>query len=452
MIEEKGLNIPEASLAAEPVRRTYFADTICHVIGYMGQISKNELKTMEGYRPGDIIGKTGIEREYEKFLKGEDGVNYIEVDAKGNEVGIFSPGRHPIPGNNVYLSIDIELQKVCARAMSEYQSGAVVAINPQNGRVLAYYSQPGFDPNHFSPCIKENMWVALSQDQSFPLFDRAGKGRYPPASVFKLVVAAAGIEKGLVTEHSYMDLPCEKSIYIGNKSYKCWKECGRLDLLDAVIQSCDIYFYQLGMLLGIENIATCSRIFELDKKTGIDLPEESEGLIPDEEWYNSHYGKKRWSRGVAANLAVGQGEILLTPLRMAIFISTIANGGIIYPPTLVDSIVSYNGKRVLTNTHHGKKVKLDGNTIAFLREAMLEVVQNQYGTGRTADIQGVKVAGKTGTAQNPRGKDHAWFAAFAPYDNPTIALVVFVENVGMGGEIAAPIARKILEYVFRERG
>jgi len=205
------------------------------------------------------------------------------------------------------------------------------------------------------------------------------------------------------------------------------------------------------MQLGIENIATYARVFELDKKTEIDLPEESKGLIPDEEWYDSHYGKKGWSHGVAANLAIGQGEILLTPLRMATFISTIANGGIIYPPILVDSVVSYNGKRVFTNTPHGKKVRLDGNTIAFLRKAVLEVVQNQYGTGQAARIQGVKVAGKTGTAQNPRGKDHAWFACFAPYDNPIIALAIFVENAGMGGEIAAPIARKLLRYVFQER-
>lgn len=451
MIEERRANIPGVDLVAEPVRRTYFADTLSHIMGYVGQISKEELKTMKEYTAGDIIGKTGIEKQYEKYLKGEDGANYLEVDAKGKEIGIFSPGRQPILGNNVYLSIDMELQKMCAKAMSEYKSGAVVAINPQNGRVLAYYSRPGFDPNYFSPCIKEDIWRKLSQDPNSPLFDRAGKGKYPPASVFKLVVTAAGIEKDLVAEHSYMDLSCKKGIPIGNKFYKCWKKHGRLDLLDAIIQSCDAYFYQLGMQLGIDNIATYARVFKLDKKTGIDLPEESEGLIPDEEWYNSHYGKKGWSRGVAANLSIGQGEILLTPLRMATFISTIANGGIIYPPTLVDSIVSYNGKRVFTNTHHGKKVKLDGNTIAFLREAMLEVVQNQYGTGRAAGIQEVKVAGKTGTAQNPRGKDHAWFACFAPYDNPTIALVIFVENAGMGGEIAAPTARKILRYVFQER-
>lgn len=451
MIEERRSETPNISLIAEPARRTYFADTICHIIGHIGQISKEELKTMETYRLGDIIGKTGIEKQYEKYLKGEDGVNYIEVDARGKEVGIFSRGKQPSPGNSIYLSIDMGLQRVCAKAMSEYQSGAVVAINPQNGRVLAYYSHPGFDPDLFSPCIKEDTWSELSRDPSFPLFDRAGKGRYPPASVFKLVVTAGGIEKGLVTEHSYMNLPCKKGVPIGNKFYKCWKKHGRLDLLNAVIHSCDVYFYQLGMQLGLENIATFSRIFALDKKTGIDIPDESEGLIPDEEWYNSHYGKKGWSQGVVANLAIGQGEILLTPLRIATFTSTIANGGIIYPPTLLDSIVSYDGKRVFTNTHRGKKVSLNDNTIIFLRKAMLEVVQNSNGTGRASGIKGVKIAGKTGTAQNPRGKDHAWFACFAPYDNPTVALVVFVENAGMGGAIAAPIARKLLEYVFRER-
>ncbi|OYD14244.1 penicillin-binding protein 2 [candidate division WOR-3 bacterium JGI_Cruoil_03_44_89] len=451
MIEERRTEMPGVSLVAEPVRRTYSADTICHIMGYVGQISKEELKTTEGYKPGDIIGKTGIEKEYEKYLRGQDGLNYIEVDASGKEVGIFSPGRQPTPGNNVYLSIDMELQKLCAKSLSGYQSGALVAVNPQNGRVLAYYSRPGFDPNKFSPCIDEDAWRELSRDPNFPLFDRAGKGRFPPASVFKLVVTAAGIEKDLVTEHTHMKLPCKKGVPIGNKFYECWKEHGSLNLLDAVIQSCDAYFYQLGMELGIENIATYSKIFELDKKTGIDLPDEGEGLIPDEEWYNSHYGKNGWSRGIAANLSIGQGEILLTPLRIAILISTIANGGTIYPPTLVDSIVSYGGKRVFTNTHPGKKVNLNENTIAFLRKAMLEVVENPDGTGRAAGIQGVEIAGKTGTAQNPRGEDHAWFVCFAPYNNPTIALVVFVENAGMGGEVATPIARKILEYVFRER-
>ena len=451
MIEERRSNISDISIVTEPLRRTYFADSICHFIGYMGEISKSELNIYKGYRAGDIIGKTGIEKQYDKYLKGKDGVNYIEVDAKGREIGIFSPGKQPIPGNNIFLSIDIELQRVCIKAMAGHTSGVIVAINPQDGRILAYYSQPGFNPNHFSPYIKEDRWIALSRDTIFPLFDRVKNGKYPPGSVFKLFITAAGIENGLLTENTLMPITCKGGIQIGNRYFRCWDEHGQLELISAIIQSCDVYFYQIGMQLGVDNIANYSRIFKLGEKTGIDLPGESGGLIPDERWFNSHYGKRGWSQGNVANLAIGQGEILLTPLNMASFISTIANGGTIYTPTLTDSIVSYEGKIIFRNSKQAEKVSLNDETIAFIRKAMLGVVQHADGTGRAANINDIMVAGKTGTAQNPQGEDHAWFVCFAPFDKPTIALIVFIEHGGMGGGVAAPIAGEILRYYFREQ-
>ncbi len=451
IIEERGFDISDMNIAAEPLRRTFFADTICHVIGYMGEISKGELDTYTGYSLGDIIGKTGLERQYDRYLKGEDGIRYVEVDEKGREIGIFSPGKQPMPGNNIYLSLDIDLQKVCARAMSHYQSGAIVAINPQNGNVIAYYSKPGFDPNDFSPCIKKELWNSLSKDTTYPLFDRVKNGRYPPASVYKLLITTGCLEEDLVTEGSHMPTSCNGGMYIGNRYFKCWNEHGVLNLRSAIVQSCDVYFYQLGMQLGLERISKYSRIFELGENTGIDLPGESKGLIPDETWYNTHYGRRGWSKGNVANLSIGQGEILFTPLRMANFIAGIANGRYLYTPTLVDSIVSYEGKVLYKDIDQPREIPIDENTIGFIRNAMLGVVQDSKGTGRAARISSIQVAGKTGSAENPKGEDHAWFVCFAPFEEPTIALIVFLENAGMGGGVAAPLAGEILRYLFEER-
>ncbi|MCD5383151.1 penicillin-binding protein 2 [candidate division WOR-3 bacterium] len=446
-IEERGLDISGVEILAEPVRRYYYGNTISHIMGYVGEISKQELERMKGYKAGDLVGKKGIEREYERYLRGDDGVDYIEVDVMGRELGAFSPGRSPIPGADIYLSICIEIQKIAASALSEYKGGAVVAIDPRDGRVLAYYSHPGFNPNHFSPRIDKNIWKELLKDPSLPLFDRAKNGRYPPASLFKLVVAAKGLEDGLIQEDSYMPHPCDEGLQIGRRFFGCWERHeGRLSLIEAIEQSCNVYFYQLGMDIGVDGIADGARSFGLGEETGIDLPGESDALIPDKAWYNAHFGEGRWTWGHVANLSIGQGEILVTPLQMAVFASTIANGGVLYSPTLVDSILSYDGKRLFANRPTGRRVNLTRETLKFLRRAMLGTVER--GTGRAAWIEGVGVAGKTGTAQNPHGESHAWFICFAPYENPSVAISIFVEHGGKGGAVAAPIARDILEFLY----
>jgi len=453
-IEEILDEFPGVRVKIEPVRYYYSDKIVSHFIGYTGEASPDEIKKSElpKISSSDITGKMGIEKEYNNLLMGKKGVEYYQVDVFGRITGKI-PGIKDVPpkiGNTLYLTINMNLEKYTDSLFKNYKKGAVIAMNPKTGEILIYYSKPGIPINQIVYEGKEQIWKNLVTSEDAPLFDRVSQGQYPPGSIFKIITAAIGLKNNIVNKETRFE-PCTGGIYIGNKYMACWKAHGSLDLIDAIIQSCDVYFYQLGMKIGLDTLSLDAKKIGFGSITGIDLPEEKAGLIPDRGWYNKHFSKKGWGKGVAANLAIGQGEILVTPLQMVTFFSGIANMGVTYTPHLLKYTLSPTGKRIYKPRLQEIQLPLDKSSIALLRDAMLGVIENPKGTAHWTKIPGVKVCGKTGTAQNPHGKDHSLFVAFAPYKNPVIVVFVVVENAGHGTTIAAPIAMKIINrYIKKE--
>ncbi len=446
-IEERKEDFPSASIIARPTRKYPYSEIFSHLLSYTSEISRKELKTRPGYRLGTAIGKSGIEKNCEEFLRGKDGTKYIEVNVKGRELELLSYVS-PEPGCDIWLNIDAELQLFTYEILPD--KGACVAMNPQNGEVFLWVSKPGFDPNLISGGISSKVWKQWRGDSLSPLWDRVMKGCFPPASIFKLVTAAAGLEKGIVGPYTKQIVSCNGGMMIGRREFKCWETHGSLNLIDAIVYSCDVYFYQLGISLGVAAMMNQAKKVGLGGKTGVDIPGELPGSIPSEKWYDKRYGKGRWSRGISANLSIGQGEILTSPLQILYFVSGIANRKFLYTPRIVARAVNSNEEEVFASTPHSRNMPWSEKTIEILRQGMLGVVERIDGTGRGARVPGIEVAGKTGTAQNPGKDHHAWFVAFAPYNNPEICIVVFAENGGKGGEVAAPIAGKILKKFFHK--
>jgi penicillin-binding protein 2 len=444
-IEERKKEFPNVSIEICPLRRYPWDTVFYHVIGYVGAVSKEERKLYPFYRLGSTIGKSGIEKAYEKFLKGKDGTKYVEVNARGEEQEILSYVP-PEPGYDVWLNIDAELQLFAYKILPH--RSACVAMNPKNGEVILWISKPGVDPNLFPLGIPPDIWNRWTKDSLAPLWDRVKKGKFPPASIFKLITCASALEKGIVSPETRQMNDCTGGILIGNRKYECWETHGSLNLIDAIVYSCDVYFYQLGLQLGVEEITHQAKKIRLGNKTGVDIQGEFAGFIPSKEWYQKRYGKWNWDKGISANLSIGQGELLTTPLQILYFVSGIANKGLSFTPRIVDKIVSSSGETFFSSSPTSFKFPWQLQTIEILRKGMLGVVERTDGTGRLAKVPGIRVAGKTGTAQNPRGETHAWFVAFAPYEDPQICIVVFIEHGGMGGSVAAPIVGKILRKFF----
>ena len=447
-IEERKNEFPGINVSAEPLRKYLLPEILSHPIGYVGEVSRQELGK---YKLGDFIGRMGIEKKYESYLVGKDGVMYMEVDAKGNEIRPLEEARFvpPQPGANLWLTIDVDLQELAYESLNDYERGAIVAVNPKNGEILVYLSKPGFDVNTLSWGAPSAYWENLKNDPRAPLWDRVKNGRYPPGSVFKLVTTIAGLEEGIIKRSSYMELACTGKIKIGNRIYNCWEKHGHLDLVNAIVHSCDVYFYQLGMKIGVDKLATYAKKLGFGERTRIDLSGESEGFIPTKSWYG-----KRLTRGVIANLSIGQGEILATPIQLLNLGLIIANDGVLFRPHVVKSIVLPNGETI-SPTIRRKTARINKQTLDIIKEAMFGVVNYVKGTGGLARIIGVKVAGKTGTAENPHGEDHASFLGFAPVEDPEICVVAVIENGGKGGSVAAPIVGKIIKEYFKlktERG
>ena len=446
-IEEHNHELPGLSVETRVVRNYPYGTVASHVFGYIGEISK--LK--RGYTLGDQTGLTGTENQYESYLKGENGTEYLEVDAKGRAIRKLEERTEAaVPGNDVYLTLDMELQSIMESELAQYEVCAAVAMDPRDGSILAMVSKPNFDPNQVFMTPAE-YWRKLTDSPHSPLWNRAISSGYPPGSVFKLVVAAIGLEGGVVNRRTTMH--CGGGYQLGNRFFKCWDVHGKVDLREAIVQSCDSYLYQLGERLGVQRIAEGALKLGFGSLTGIDLPNEKPGLIPTTEWYDSKYGKGNWSRGVALNLSVGQGEILVTPVQLARFISALANGGILYRPFVVREIVDRDGRRLYRGESKGERLPLSNQTIQTLREFMLGVVNDELGTGIRGRSEFVQIGGKTGTAQNPTGEDHAVFCCFAPFDKPRIAMAIIIERGGHGGPVAAPIARRVIErYVCKKEG
>ena len=452
-IVENITDLPGVSVERKPLRDYRYGTITSHLIGYTGEITESELKERPELKEGDIIGKSGLEKMHDVFLRGSPGIDYIEVDAKGREIGLIKEMKsiEPEPGAEVRLTIDINLQKMVDSLFTEYTSGSVVAINPQDGSVLVLYCKPGFDPNILVKGISFEGLRKMVFREGSSFWNRATRSIYPPGSIFKIVVAAIALEDGVIIANTRMN-SCSGSLRIGNRIFNCWKRHGILKTHKAIVQSCNVFFYQVGMKLGFSNFEKGVKRLRFFEKTGIDLPEEKCGFFPDKEWYKKKFDISDPTRGMVANLSIGQGEVLVTPLEVCSFFSGIANEGYIMTPHLVKQIQDISGNILYKPEMHRRKISLSEKTINFLRKAMLGVVNESGGTGVLSRIKDIKVAGKTGTTENPHGEDHAWFVAFAPYDKPEICIVVMVENAGHGGNIAAPIAREIIKKALEHHG
>jgi penicillin-binding protein 2 len=459
LLQERRLDLPGIAFRAES-RRSYPAGVKApHLFGYLSEISESELKHWQnkGYEPGDLIGKKGLERRYEEILRGAKGTRYVQADALGRVVGDLPETNNPafqklepVPGNNLLVSIDASLQYHLETAMAGRRGGAVV-LNCKNGEVIALVSKPDYDIELFSRPVTATLWNQLSNDPSHPLYDRMVQSLYPPGSTFKMVLVFAGLETGLIDPDERVF--CPGYYRFGTRAFGCWKKGGHgtVDLLQAIEQSCDVYFYRMGLKVGLKNWARYARLFRFGELTEIDLIGESAGLVPDEEYFDRRYGRNKWSKGLILNVVIGQGDVLTTPLQMAYFAMNIANEGNSFKPHVKRG--TQDPITELEEFDQPDSVKIAGirpETYALVKRGMYMDVHGAHATGRAAQVPGITVAGKTGTAQNPHGESHAWFIGFAPVEDPQIAWCVFLENGGGGGAMAAPIAKGIISLLLNE--
>jgi penicillin-binding protein 2 len=453
-IEERRSDLPGVKVETTAKRR-YLDGSLCtHAMGYVGEVSDREIEAApwEELAPGDFIGKTGTEKRYERYLRGEDGAEYWVCDAAGRELYPFEggPSKAAEPGHNLVVTIDAPAQRVAEEVLREHTAGAIVAIEPATGEILVMASHPAPDPNALAEGVTTDEWRELTSDPRHPLLNRAIQAVYPPGSPFKLVTAGAGLETGAISRGTYVT--CKGAYKYGIRTFRCWKPEGHgvTDVLDGIIESCDVFMYQVGAKLGVATLMDWAERCGLGRKTGLDIGGELAGNVPTPSWYDRRYGKKKWSRGVVINLSIGQGELLVTPLQAACLACGVANSGPVYRPHLIKRVEAYSGRtRGTTTSRLAYELPFRPPTMRLLRQAMLGVVEAQNGTGKLARIPGIEVAGKTGTAQNPHGEDHSCFIAYAPADDPTIAIAVIAENAGGGGAIAAPMAREVMKAYLR---
>jgi penicillin-binding protein 2 len=422
-----------------------------HILGYTKEISETQLKSFgEGYTQGDVAGATGLEAQYERALRGQKGAEFSTVNVRGQVVGRFDNGVHDIPsleGDDLLLTMDFSLQSL-AESLFADKRGAIVAINPQDGGILAMVSKPDYDLSLFSGVTPAETWRSLNTDESRPLYNRATLTRYPPGSTFKMILAAAALENKIVSPS--WRITCGGSFRMGNKVFKDEHIHGTVDMLDAIKRSCNVYFYQLMLKVGLDTWSRYGSEFGFGKSTHLDINEENQGLLPTTDWMNKRYGENGWTRGFLPSLGIGQGELGVTPLQMAIYAMTLGNKGHYYQPHAVRGIIRKATRDTVAIGYDNRMIQLKEDTWRVIREGMRGVVQEPGGTGSLARVKGIESAGKTGTAQNPHGKSHAWYIGFAPFENPQIAIVVMIENVGYGGSFSAPIAGMCIEhYLYR---
>ncbi len=464
----------QAHLSENPIREYNEKNIFSHVIGYISRIDEKELEDKQNspetkdinYALNDYTGKTGLENFYESALHGRNGRERVEVDANGKVIKVLA-SEQPQPGESLVLALDSDLQKEVTKYLEEgiknvkSTSGTVVALNPQTGEVLSMVSLPDFDNNLFAKGISPEDYQNLNSDLKKPLFNRAISGTYPCGSTIKPVVSSAGLQEGIISNGTYVH--CSGVLEVPNQynpdivyKFPCWKLSGHgsVSVIDAIAHSCDIFFYTIGggfevkSGLGLEKIIHYMGLFGLGDKTGIDLPSEEQGLIPSEEWKIEAKGET-WYTGDTYHLSIGQGDLLTTPLQVANFTAVIANGGKLLKPQVVRQTIDINGQ--VTRDFIPEVIQenfISENNIEIVRKGMREVVTS--GTARGLNSLPFDVAGKTGTAEYGfyAEKEHAWFTAFAPYDNPEICLVVLIEGGGEGNEAAVPVASKILQYYF----
>lgn len=441
-LEERRAWLPGLVIQSEPKRRYPEGELAAHVVGYVGEVTEQELTdgTFAGARLGALVGRAGVEHQYDARLRGKDGVKFVEVDALGRMVREAQDEStlEPQPGETIRVALDIELQRFIADAFPQGRRGAVVAMDPRTGEVLALHSAPSYDPNAFIGGIDPDLWRELENAEDHPLFNRAIQGRYPPASPWKLVVATMGMKRGIVTMDSRMPIPCTGGLRYYNRYFRCWKlqGHGQLTLAEAIQHSCDVYFYQLGIKLGVTALLQDGVELGFRERSGIDLPNEYRPLYPPStEYYNRLYGPRGWTSAVALNLAIGQGENSQTLINMIRFYAMLANANGMVPEP-----------RVVWGSATGfRDLGLSRTQIAGLRQSLVEVVNR--GTAAGARIAELRIAGKTGTAQNPHGDDHGWFIAFGPAEDPRVVVGAVVEFAKHGSALAPWVNRVIARYL-----
>ena len=456
-VEERRLDLPGVSLHIRPIRAYPSGGGAANLLGYVSEVNQTQLAQEEyqDFRAGENIGQAGVERRFDAFIRGLDGGEQVEVDARGRALRLVSR-IEPRSGSNLYLTIDKRIQDAAETAFAG-KKGTLVAMNPTTGEILAMVSRPSYDPNLFAQRLSGEEWQKLANDSTHPMQNRAFQAQYPPGSIFKLMVAIAGLESGALTPETKFN--CPGQFYLGNVKFDDWKKGGHgtLDLRGAIVNSCNVYFYQAGLKVGIEEITRVSRAFGLGEPPGLGLGDEAKGNLPNPQ--ARRRGQPGWTLGNTVISSIGQGLVVTSPMQLLMMVSAIANGGTIYRPWVVKRITSLSGEVLDEYEPEAvRQVAVKPETLAFVRQAMLGVVSE--GTGARAKVPGIPIAGKTGTAQVVRKgegkgqadlKDHGWFVSFAPVDNPQIAVVVLVENGGFGGQVAAPVAKAVYEAAFAAR-
>jgi penicillin-binding protein 2 len=460
-IEAQRVRLPGVVIQLEPKREYRCNGSAAHLIGYLSEITEAELKSevYQGYVMGEDVGKFGVESAFEKYLHGRRGGRQVEVDAIGRRRRVLDEVL-PISGRNIWLTIDMDLQRA-AEACLEGRVGSIVAIDPNSGAVLALASNPVFDQEKFIRGLKKEEWLALSKDRTHPLLNRAIGAAYPPGSTFKPFVALAALQEGLISPET--TISCPGYFPFGNRRYRCWRDHGHgaVQLERAIVESCDVYFYQTGMRLGVDRISQYARYFGLGEKTGIGLNGEHPGLMPTSAWKRQALGVP-WQKGETLSVAIGQGFDLATPLQMALSYSAIANGGKLWQPFVVKRIEG-NGPSEVDDIKPRlkRKIPVDARYFQLVQKGLLGVVDEARGTAHGIRHKAVSIAGKTGTAQvvglaeganrkllekitKHKDRDHAWFVGYAPAEQPQIVVSAIVEHGGHGSSAAAPLVRKVL--------
>jgi len=442
---------PEFILKPESVRLYNIPN---HFTGYVRKIDEQEYQRFrtEDYTLNSIIGKNGIERSYEGILSGKSGYEIMQVDAKGRSYNFFRQdlSQKPVNGFNVVLTINLDLQEHIRNVFPSDKSGAVVVMNPKTGGILSYNSFPEYDQNWFSTGISSAQWDFLNEHENKPMIDRVVNGTYPPGSTFKVLSAAYGLEKNYINESTRMT-NCTGGMQFGDRFYKCWNSRGhgRLNINGAMVHSCDVFFYDLSQRFNLDEFFEFAHLNHLFARTGIDLPSERAGLFPNSDWYRNRLGRYFSVAGIKANLVIGQGEVLVSPLAMCTYYSAIANDGLWQTPHLFQRAFTDNS--VITRDLYPRTKKYlphSDETLKIIQKALYDIVNSNVGTGRNARVPGVEVYGKTGSSENHQGGlTHASYAGYAKWNGEVeLAFYVMVENSGGGGAIAAPIAREIIQY------
>ena len=455
-VEANRIYLPGVTIQIEPKRNYPYEKMMAHMLGYVSEISDEELKNKDfaSYALGDNIGRYGLERAYEAYLRGKDGERRVEVDAMGREVRTLDI-IEPTAGNNLYLNVDLDMQLALEKAF-ENKKGGSVALDTKTGGVLALVSRPAFDPNKFASGISKQDWQEIATDKFHPLQNRVTQGRYPPGSTFKILLSLKALEDKIINEKT--GFPCRGGFAFGKRVFKCWKKGGHgtISVHRGIVESCDVFFYNVGLKLGIERIHEMGEAIGLGKITGIDLPNEKNGLIPSPEWKRKTFGEQ-WYEGETVSVSIGQGAVWLTPIQLAQLSAFVANEGVTFKPRIVNRIVSPEGKVLKTfEPVMNSNVKIRKEVFDIVKDGMRGVVNEPGGTAYASRLQTVAMSGKTGTAQSVGEKghnagDHAWFIAYAPSDEPSIAMSILVEYGGHGASVSAPIAKSLTETYFKEK-